>query len=100
MLRLAGRASSCEVITRSDRYPIPERNVYTGECSVTWLLSHMKEERDVSVRLDRNDSACLTPRRNPLVNDALDFLSGYSSFCRDRLPRLFEFAQVGVQGAG
>jgi len=91
---LSGRAARTELVTRSDRAPSAERSApAAAECDMSWLLAHLKPDRaDISVRLDRNDSKCITPRRNPLVDEALAFFDGYKR-CMNRMASLFDSAK-------
>ena len=100
-LRLAGRDARSELVTRSDRPPIPGGVPAADECEISWLLSYLKpDSADISVRLDRSDSKCITPRRNPLVDEAISFLTDYRR-CMTRMVMLFDSAKrLSSLGAG
>jgi hypothetical protein len=67
-LRLWGHRGSHTLVTSSDQPPHPTREPAAQlDLDATWLLRHLSFKTEcVSpvFTIDRNDSACATPRRN------------------------------------
>merc|ERR1719456_681047 len=96
---VAGREAACEVLTRSEKPPIAERHEKPPvDCDVTWLLSHLRADGNLSVRVDRDSAKCITPRRNPTVDDALSFVNEFRS-SMEAIKGLFKAAQK-LEGLG
>ena len=96
-ITLGNRSATCEIVTRSDRPPRAEFTPKQVDCDITWPLSQLQasdgtEEAAaprLTISIDRSDSKCLTPRRNPLVDDAMKaFKEFHGGFC-NRLHSLY-----------
>ena len=78
-LRIAGYRGSHTVVTSTDKSPhaqrVPAEQV---DLDVSWLLHHLTFEAGIvnpSFAIDRDDSECVTPRRNTCVTPSLLFFS-------------------------
>jgi hypothetical protein len=62
----------------------PGRDVVVREpidVSLTWLLKHLDDKLRPVFKIDRMHSECRTPRRNPQVEQALNYFNSFDKFC-------------------
>ena len=62
--------------TTSKDSPQPNKHSHPPvDISLTWLLKQLNDVNSVTCSIDRIKKNCHTPRRNPLVEDAVEFLT-------------------------
>lgn len=96
-VRVFSRSAAADVMTKTDRPPIPEtRVVPPSDCDVTWLLAQLAAPASasaapkLSVSIDRSAKDCVTPRRNKLVEEALKAAREFAAWGA-KLTALHEF---------
>mmetsp|Transcript_28390 Transcript_28390/g.69103 ORF Transcript_28390/g.69103 Transcript_28390/m.69103 type:complete len:970 (+) Transcript_28390:77-2986(+) len=69
---LCFRKAHCEIMTTTLDQPKPTaHSVPPIDVSLTWLLTHLAEDGQLSFTIDRSQPSCLTPRRNSQIDDAM-----------------------------
>ncbi len=72
---------SCPIFTTTDAPPRPKiKATTTADLPLRRLLPWLDDRLRFRFAIDRNHEDCLTPRRNPQVDELLDFFQGLFSF--------------------
>ena len=79
---LQGRKGGVVVKTSSDSNPYPETKVRSPlQVNISWIFSRVNERQQFQFKIDRESKLCHTPRRNPEVNDALEYFNKLTVWC-------------------
>eukprot|EP00450_Noctiluca_scintillans_P006512 CAMPEP_0194496450 /NCGR_PEP_ID=MMETSP0253-20130528/13712_1 /TAXON_ID=2966 /ORGANISM="Noctiluca scintillans" /LENGTH=458 /DNA_ID=CAMNT_0039337843 /DNA_START=117 /DNA_END=1490 /DNA_ORIENTATION=+ len=82
---LLSRESSDEIMRNSRSLPFPAASVPAAliEYNVSWLLRHLQDASGVAVpsfTIDRTNSKCHTPRRNPETQESIIHFAGFADW--------------------
>ncbi len=81
-ITLHSRSGSIEIKTAARSTPRREVVIRPFvDVNITWLLDHLDADARASFSIDRADSSCHTPRRNPQIDGALRALEELYSWC-------------------
>lgn len=79
---LQGRIGNYEIVTNSKTPPKPQFSVQPSiDLNISWLLSTVNENLTLNFSINRSDSQCRTPRRNPEIQSALNFYNSFFVWC-------------------
>ena len=79
--RLASIPGHTKITTRSDVSPKPSARAIDNVCvSLKWLLKQLSNTNSVCFEINRSSEECKTPRRNPEINNAINFFQEISSW--------------------
>eukprot|EP01128_Nolandella_sp_AFSM9_P011857 TRINITY_DN876_c0_g1_i1.p1 TRINITY_DN876_c0_g1~~TRINITY_DN876_c0_g1_i1.p1 ORF type:complete len:229 (-),score=50.43 TRINITY_DN876_c0_g1_i1:128-814(-) len=68
-------SATVELMTTTEHTPYPKDKVRPSlDVNITWLLQLLDDDHKINFNIDRNNSACHTPRRNPGVRVGLHFV--------------------------
>lgn len=81
-ITILSRMGKVELKTATKKTPQSEKTIRSPlDVDITWLLQQIDGAHRASFSIDRIDSACRTPRRNPPIQRAFLFVEALSAWC-------------------
>eukprot|EP01060_Flectonema_neradi_P029488 TRINITY_DN408_c0_g1_i9.p1 TRINITY_DN408_c0_g1~~TRINITY_DN408_c0_g1_i9.p1 ORF type:complete len:912 (+),score=260.96 TRINITY_DN408_c0_g1_i9:79-2736(+) len=81
-LVLKSNSLSTTIMTSSKDTPQPAKSTIKPiDVSLTWLMGQLTQNGTVTCSIDRSKATCHTPRRNPLIESAIEFTNTIQHWC-------------------